>query len=337
MMSQHTLGFYHQDEIKEYVLKNEYLEIHALNHGATITAIYMADRHGTKENIVCAFEDKMDFVKDRDLYLNKIVGPVAGRIAFGKYPYGSLKPFPSKHHLHGGEHGLSFQCFDVQMQVPDTLIFTLKTNHQSDGYLGQFHYRILYRLEKNQLVMEIEASSDHDNLLNLTSHLYFNLSGNLQRDIMQHELCIPSQYVADIHTDGYPYRIIPIKKGSGLDFMQRRVIQDGYSDDDPFFQYTKGLDHPFLLTSSPITLYDPASGRQLTIHTDRKAIVVYASNYFNETHHFEHHVLGRPHLAIALEPQECPNGINIEEVKQKAYYPAYSPYHAKTTYVFDVR
>ncbi len=337
MMSCQTLGFTQQHEVKEYVLKNDVIEVHALNYGATISAIYTPDRHGNYENVVCAFEDPMDFIDDHDLYLNKIVGPVAGRIAFGKYPYGSLKPFPSKHHLHGGEHGISFQWFEVQTQVPDTLIFSLETHHQADGYPGNFHYRIIYRLEKNQLIMEMEAISDHDNLLNLTSHLYFNLSGDLKRDIMQHQLCIPSQKVLDIHPDGYPYRIISIPKHSGLDFMEGRIIQDGYREDDPFFQYTHGLDHPFLLASKPITLYDPISGRHLTMTTDRQALVAYAANYFNEHHHFEHHIVGRPHLAIALEPQECPNGINIEEVEDKAYYLANTPYHAKTTYTFDVQ
>ena len=74
-----------QGAVYAYTIQNEAIHMTALNFGAVITELKTSDRSGNMENVVAAFSDIMDYERQQGPYLNAVVAPVAGRIAYGSY------------------------------------------------------------------------------------------------------------------------------------------------------------------------------------------------------------------------------------------------------------
>ena len=114
----------------------------ALNFGAVITELKTSDRSGNMENVVAAFPDIMDYERQQGPYLNAVVSPVAGRIAYGSYSMENtvhqLSINNGCHHLHGGTGGISRQLFHVeeeeQMCIRDS-------HNDAGGYSAVYPYQ----------------------------------------------------------------------------------------------------------------------------------------------------------------------------------------------------
>lgn len=324
--------------IQEYIIQNEEIKVTAINYGAAITGIYTKDKDGKFENIVCNYEDINDYINQPGPYLNEVVGPTAGRIAYGKCGTMNLSINSSPHHLHGGNKSISFQFFQCE-QKEDRLIFTLLTNHVEDGYpQGDVLYKVTYQIKNNSLIIKHEATPKNEYPLYMTSHLYFNLSGNLKRDILSQELMIDSSKRVSIHPKGHPDKIQTIEKNSAFDFKTIRNIGDAFETGDKEFEWTRGFDCAYIFDNKDLRMYDPISKREMKITTTANSVVVYSSNYFDDSLQFKNNISGKPQLALALETQQIPNGINIENIDSNKYYHNYNqPFYQQTEYKFKVR
>ena len=139
-----------QGAVYAYTIQNEAIHMTALNFGAVITELKTSDRSGNMENVVAAFPDIMDYERQQGPYLNAVVSPVAGRIAYGSYSMENtvhqLSINNGCHHLHGGTGGISRQLFHVE-EEEQALHFHLECRHDMDGFpQGTYRYDIWYRL-----------------------------------------------------------------------------------------------------------------------------------------------------------------------------------------------
>lgn len=338
-----AIRIYKNKPIYEYTLCNEYVEVSALNYGATITSIKTRDKNGEMANILVSFDEVDSYFTEPDPYLNALVGPVAGRIAHGKYIVdGNTKQLSinsGDNHLHGGQTGISKQIFEVKKiedEDAQILRFSLVCNHDLDGFEGEYNYIIDYILEGNSFSIVSKCIPEKRTIINMTSHMYFNLSGDLKTSIENHGLLIPAKNKAIICEDGYPSAIEKIIEESAFDFSSSQSIGNNYRKGNKEFSITRAFDTAFLLEcNSPIILNDSESGRILKIETDQRSVVVYTANYFDDKLILNHGKKGYPFCGVALETQDIPNGINIDAENQKVY-DSNTPYIQKTTYTFDV-
>lgn len=329
------------EKLIEYTIDNGMIRLSALNYGACITGIYVADREGTRENIVARFADREDFVKQGGPYLNAAVGPYAGRVAYGTYRDKDgehhLSINNGKHHLHGGMSGISMQYFQVRRES-DALHFHLKTSHEADGYpQGTYVYDIEYRLIKDQLIITLHAQPPKRSLLSMTNHLYFNLAGEGKESICSHELRLDSTKRGRIHADGHPDAIIDIPQYDPYDFHTQVKIKDRYDANNAELAITDGYDTPFLLGKDGVTLYHAQSGRTMEITTDAAAIVVYSANGFDENLCFNRGMKGYPHAFLALELQSFPNTVNLLGDHDACFFEPKRPFHQTTAYRFTCK
>ncbi len=340
-MSTKTL-FYKNDqiEIHEYSLKNDYIELKVIDFGATVTELKTKDKDGQFENIIASFDEPKDYIEQPGPYLNAIVAPVAGRIANGHYELDGVDYHLSinngVNHLHGGETGVSKQVFDVK-EEENQLIMTLRTVHSADGFVeGEFSYQVIYSIDGSKLKIDYLGVPPKKSILNMTTHLYFNLSGDLKRSIESQELCIPTQTKLKIHDDGYPYVEEPIQKESAFDFNHLSQIGDRISKGNPEFALTKALDTPFKLENGFLELRDPLSKRKMVMTTDAPSVVVYTANYFDDALLLNGGKKGYELCSIALETEDVPNGINIYKSQNYNVYTPANPYKQTTVYEFSV-
>lgn len=307
-------------EIKTYIIKNENLEVHVLNYGGTVDKIYCKDEHGNMENVVLSYHKKEDYINFPGPYLNALVGPIAGRIKDGKYGNRTFSINNGENHLHGGFSGVSFDFWNIE-QVSDTqLICTLSKNHTEDGYHGDFEYKVTYTLENDELVINYDNHCTEPNPFGSTSHMYFNLSGDLKRGLYDHLITSNITKMEVLDNQGAPCGVETIEKGSCFDFTEGKVFGDALKANHPQFVITEGgIDHPFVV-NGPITLEDPISKRVLTITTDAPCVVVYTSNFIDDTTIFQNETVGYKHIAVAIELQDFANGINLGLTEEKTYY-----------------
>lgn len=329
---------YHDEDVYAYTIGNAALEVTAIDFGATITSIKTKDRHGKVENVVVDFLNPQDYIDCPGPYLNAVVGPVAGRIAYGEYDLDGVKQHLSinngSNHLHGGASGVSKQRFHVTAGE-NTLCFTLAAHHDIDGYKGLFQYEIVYRVTGDTLHIEYNCTPEHKTVLNMTSHLYFNLSGEMKSDIHGHELLLPSSHKLKIHEDGFPCCKETIEEESTFDFSTLRSIGENFALGSDEYQLTRGYDTPFLLDEgNKIILHCKESGRTLTIQTDQKSVVAYTANWFDDSMVMNEGRHAYPFCSIALETQDPANGVNIDNVETNQIFDHDHPYHQHTAYTF---
>ena len=66
-----------------------------------------------------------------------------------------------------------------------------------EGYPGTVTANVTHMLtDKNELVVDYQATTDKPTIVNLTHHSYFNLGGAKTPDILGHELSIPADRYA---------------------------------------------------------------------------------------------------------------------------------------------
>ena len=75
-----------------------------------------------------------------------------------------------------------------------------------EGYPGNLDITVIYALNnKDELTINYEAKTDKTTIVNLTQHSYFNLSGNFNNNILNHELVINADSFIPVDTLFNPF------------------------------------------------------------------------------------------------------------------------------------
>ncbi len=317
-------------------IKQKNIEITFINYGATIYNINVPDFKGNMENVLIQYKHLENYI-DNKRYLNSIVGPTAGRIKDATFNLLDKqiildKNFLGKHNLHGGKDCFSFKQFKYYIEdnsKETKVIFSLEMSEDNQNYPGNQKYKIIYTIIEGKLSIDYYAITDKTTLVNLTNHAYFNLSGNLKNDILNHKLQINASNIIEL--DG---EFIPIKKrhilGSKFDFTNLRTIKD---------EKFNGIDHPYLLdevtlNKPQVKLIDPISRRILTVYTTYDTIVCYTDNYLMN-YELQYNAKNKKHMGICFETQNPPNGIKIDKLESSILNPGELYYH-HTDFVFSI-
>ncbi|MEH7384210.1 aldose epimerase family protein [Bacillus sp. JJ1521] len=307
--------------IHAYTIENDQgMSFRCINYGCIITDMITPDKNGNLENVVLGFDKIEDYLKYSP-YFGAIVGPISGRIKAGQFELDgtvyNLEKNENNNHLHGGAKGFSNLVWDATViEQPEEVgvEFSYVRQDGEGGYPGTVTTKVRYLLNnKNEFKITMSAVSDKNTILNLTNHTYFNLSGNIKDDILQHELTLKSDRFLELNDELLPTGVMLDVTGTAFDFQNGRKIVDGTIADNPQnILAGNGYDHPLLLTSNQnqeIQLSDETSGRTLIVETNQPAVVVYTSNQLEGDFEIRG-IKARPYLGICLETQGLPDAIN---------------------------
>ena len=288
----------------------------AINYGCIITKINVPDQDGKYENIVLGHDTLDEYLND-PYFLGAVVGRVAGRIKGGNFELDgqniTLAKNDSRNHLHGGVKGFDKVVWEAAV-IDDGVLFSYFSRDGEEGYPGNLNIEVTYRLNNdNELSIQYRAQTDQKTLLTVTNHSYFNLSGNMQRDVLNHSLLLKSSRFLELDEEFLPTGSLMDVKDTPFDFTTEGTMKTGAESSHPQNVLVgNGYDHPFILETNhdnEIVLKDPESGRTLTVETDEPAVVVYSGNSLKGEGDFRG-VPSRKYLGICLETQTCPNGIH---------------------------
>lgn len=333
--------------ITAYTLVNDHgMEVGALDYGCIITKIIVPDRNGARGNVVLGFDTIEEYVEHAP-YFGAVVGRVAGRIAGAEFELEGKTYQLAKNnhgnHLHGGLLGFDKVIWNVEtFETADSagLVFSYLSKDGEEGYPGNLDIKITYTLTNdNVLEISYEAESDRTTLVNLTNHSYFNLSGDLKRDILQHQLTLKSDRFLELSPDLIPTGEFLNVEHTAFDFREGRNIIDGVESEHPQnILAGKGYDHPFLLAANEneeIVLTDEESGRVLTVETNQPAVVLYTGNQLRGDFSIRG-VQARPYIGLCLETQGLPDAIHHKNFPPVILKKG-EQHHSVTTYRFTVK
>jgi aldose 1-epimerase len=320
------------------------MEVTSINYGCIITSILTPDQYGIKENIVLGF-DSLEEYKKHSPYFGAVVGRFAGRIQGSSFTLDGvsyhLPRNNGQNHLHGGVKGFDKAIWDIEVVMGKQeakVVYSYLSPDGEEGYPGNLHIKVIYTLsDRDELTISYEAVSDKNTLLNVTNHSYFNLSGNLKRDTLEHELTIKSDFFLELGEDLIPTGELLSVQGTTFDFRQGRKLQDGIQFQHPQNKLAGGYDHPFVLNehnNREIELRDKESGRMLTIETDQPSVVLYSGSQLSSDYTIRG-VQCRKYLGVCLETQGFPDNIHHPHLPS-TILEAGKVYQSQTKYLFGL-
>ena len=306
--------------VQIYTLTNKNgLVARITNYGATLTELHVPDRAGTLADVVLGFDD-LDGYRKGTAYFGAIVGRVANRIMNASFELEgqrySLAANDRPHHLHGGRTGwdkVIWNARPVDTADGPALELTYVSKDGEEGYPGTVTARTVYTLtSKNELKVEMDATTDKTTLVNMAHHSYWNLGGYNSGTILDHELMLN----ADQYTPGTPMvpdgRVVSVK-GTPFDFTSVKAVGRDLKQTGgkPI-----GYDHNFVVNGPPnqlrpvARLRDPKSGRVMTVAADQPGVQFYTGNFLDGSAKGKGATYGQ-YAALCLETQKFPNAINV--------------------------
>lgn len=167
-----------------------------------------------------------------------------------------------------------------------------------------------------------EAVTDAPTVLNPTNHSYFNLGGPGSGHAGGHELRIAASRFTPVDGDLIPAGAPADVADTRFDFRRTRKVGSGY---DHNFVLDKGVTDTAVEVAE---LYDPASGRVLTVATTEPGLQLYTADHLGEPF--------APGDGVALETQHFPDSPNRPEFPSTVLRPG-EAFRSETVYGFSVR
>jgi aldose 1-epimerase len=278
---------------EEYIIQNHGgMKATLSNYGARLIEFLVPDRSGNLSNVVLGFDTHDEYVENVNIYLGATIGRVAGRIAKSKFQAQGLgiDLIANEHgnHLHGGRETALDRVYwagkVVREDHSQSVIFTYISPSGEAGYPGELSIEVTYTLtDQNQLIITYRAVTSAKTPINLTNHTYWNLHDSGASDILSHQLRLNSDQIITMDSQLLPIGGFSSVSELGMDFSTLRPISQALpnSSTEPW----PGIDNTFVIIDAEIgkikeaaTLYDPASGRKMTITTTETSVQVYTAN-----------------------------------------------------------
>lgn len=286
-----------QVPITVYTLRNTNgVETKITNYGGIVISLKVPDRNGKFDDVVLGFNKAEDYVKN-DPYLGAIIGRYGNRIAKGRFTLNGveykLAVNNGENHLHGGIKGFDKVVWtgrQIKTKAGPAVVLTYLSKDGEEGYPGNLRVRVVYTLtNKNELKIDYSATTDKDTVVNLTHHSYFNLSGEGNGDILDHQLQINADRFVPTDAGSIPTGELRKVAGTPFDFLTSQAIGARINQDDEQLKLGNGYDHTYVINGRPGTLRlaatarETGSGRAMEVWTTEPGVQLYTGNFLDGT------------------------------------------------------
>jgi aldose 1-epimerase len=324
-------------------------EVRAIAYGAIIVSVRAPDRRGQRDDVVLGCDDLEGYLT-RSRYFGAVVGRYGNRIANGRFTLDGrtfqLATNNGPNHLHGGMKGFDKVVWRAQPYARDghtAVAFSYTSPDGEEAYPGTLNARVSYTLtERNEIVVEYEATTDKPTPVNLTQHSYFNLAGEGRGDILQHVLSLDADRFTPVDDTMIPTGELAPVGGTPFDFRQPAAIGARIGADHEQLRRGTGYDHNFVLRDGPARggvrraarVVEPTTGRTLDVATTEPGVQFYSGNHLASQIGKGGHAYG-PRTGFCLETQHFPDSPNHSHFPSTILRPG-TTYRSKTVFTFGV-
>jgi aldose 1-epimerase len=319
------------------------------NYGGTVVSLTAPDRSGKFADVVLGMEDLAGYLKGVPFF-GATIGRYGNRIGHGQFKLdGKTYNLPKNdgdNTLHGGPEGFDKRVWTAhEMNGADGpgLELTYLSKDGEMGFPGNLSAKVVFTLtNKNELKIDYTATTDKDTVVNLTNHSYFNLAGQGEGDILQHQVTINADRFTPVDSGLIPTGELRAVKGTPFDFTKATAIGARIGQNDQQLQFGKGYDHNWVLnkgnggSTKAAEVYEAKSGRVMEVWTTEPGLQFYTGNFLDGTIRGKG---GRVYVhrgAFCMETQHFPDSPNKPSFPSTELKPG-ATYHTTTMYRFSVR
>lgn len=333
--------------IKQYELVTPSIRVKAINYGGIITNIEVPDRYGSWQDIVLGYDDLADY-EHKNRFFGALIGRYANRIKHGLAKItdntAQLSINRPPHQLHGGFKGFDKQIWqaETEQRVDSVALhLTLTSPDGHEGYPGRLQVKVSYIVTlKGELLVEYRANTNKETIFNPTQHSYFNLSGNGESDILDHQLTLNAKNFVELNAESIPTGNLLNVKDTALDFRKEKSIGRDIFSNDKQLLIARGYDHYFVAQAKRGTLteiahlYHQASGRSLRVSATEQGAQIYSANYLNNTVIGKNAIPARRYQGICIETGQLPNAPAEKQFDSYILSPD-KPFYSLTKFAFS--
>ncbi|MDR0955330.1 MAG: galactose mutarotase [Rikenellaceae bacterium] len=294
------------------------------NLGATIVAVGVPDRAGKIADVALGYNNFTDYAFDGN-YFGKTVGRFANRIAEGRFTLDGktyrVAVNNGRNHLHGGIKNFGEVIWEGRVEK-NRVVFGYVSPDGDEGYPANLGVEVIYDWSNDcELEITYLAKSDAPTLVNLTNHVYFNLSGEGSGDILSQVLQMNASRYLPTDDGSIPLGEPAPVAGTPMDFTSPKPIgRDIDSTDFEQIRFGSGYDHFWVIDGwepgklvQAARVSDPASGRRLEVLTTQPGFMFYSGNHLGGSGHTKSGVPVAPRSGYAIECQYYPDSPNRPE------------------------
>ena len=315
-----------------------YLQL--LEYGAAIQKLVIPDRDGRHLDVVLGYDTVSDY-QQYDGYFGAVIGRCANRIRNASFILGGkqiqLIANEGKNSLHGGMHSFDAKIWSVS-RSDQSVCFQLCSPDGEAGYPGNLEFSVRYTFNNShQLIIEYEAVSDQDTLLNPTNHAYFNLSGHQYNRLDGHLVEVLAETVLENDEETLPTgKQIPVSS-TVYDFRTPATLAVGLVQPHSNMLACKGYDHNYCLNGSGFRRIGSAaseiSGISMQIFSSMPGLQLYTGNNITPRRGkdgIEYH----QYSGVCFETQYFPDAIHHPQFLQPILT-AGKRFYSRTEYHFS--
>ncbi|MFE2281060.1 aldose epimerase family protein [Streptomyces sp. NPDC059454] len=311
-------------KVHSWSLENGGTRMKVLSYGGIVRALEIPDRRGRYTNVSLGFDTLEEYVASSP-YFGALIGRYGNRIDKGRFTLDGttyqLSVNDGENSLHGGSQGFDKRVWDVEpfTRGSDVGLYLYYTSVDGEmGYPGTLRTKVTYTLTRNgDWRVDYEATTDKATVVNLTSHVYWNLAGEGSGSIYDHELSIAASRYTPVDSGLIPTGELARVAATPFDFRRAKPIGRDIRTAHQQVLYGQGFDHNWVLdkgvTSRPeqvALLRDPSSGRTLRIATNEPGLQFYSGNFLDGTLVGTGGRVYRQGDGLCLETQHFPDSPN---------------------------
>jgi aldose 1-epimerase len=338
--------------VYSYILTNKKgLQAEIINYGADLVSLKVPDRDGKTADVVLGYDTVQGYETDKS-YFGASIGRYGNRIAEGQFTLDGVVVHLPKNDgpntLHGGTTGFNKRLWigtDHSRADAQVLELTYTSPDGEMGFPGTLKVKVTYTLprDKNEIRIDYSATTDKDTVLNLTNHSYFNLTGAVTQEILNHQLTLRAPEFTPVDSTLIPTGELRKVSGSPFDFTKAIAIGARINQDDEQLKFGKGYDHNWVLEKAkPGTLrpaaevFEPTTGRVLEVFTTEPGIQFYSGNFLDGTVHGKGGQLYAHRTGFCLETQHFPDSPNHPNFPSTVLKPG-ETFQSTTVFRFSTR
>ncbi|MEU9751657.1 aldose epimerase family protein [Streptomyces althioticus] len=310
--------------VDRWTLENGGTRMEVLSYGGIVHSLEIPDRRGRYANVSLGLRTLEEYVASSP-YFGALIGRYGNRIGEGTFTLDGtryqLSVNDGDNSLHGGEQGFDKRVWDVEpfTRGSDVGLHLYYTSADGEmGYPGTLRTKVTYTLTRHgDWRVDYEAVTDRPTVVNLTSHVYWNLAGEGSGGITDHELSIAASRYTPVDAGLIPTGERAKVAGTPFDFRRAKPVGRDIRTAHQQLLYGQGFDHNWVLdkgvTARPehaATLRDPASGRTLRIATNEPGLQFYSGNFLDGTLVGSGGRVYRQGDGLCLETQHFPDSPN---------------------------
>ena len=321
-----------QEQINEYIIFNEKLQLNILDYGAIIRKFIYKGK-----DIVLGYDDLQDY-EDNIHYFGASIGRCANRIEKGRFRLDGkiydLEQNNDINHLHGGSNGLHKQVWSLESLTQESLILKRVQKSQDDNYPGDLTIYAKFILQDDSLIINYEYSNNENSIADLTSHSYFNLDA--KGDIRMHKVYLNSSLVNNINEIMIPTGEVTHTIDTAFDFTKFQNLGDMLEKNKLELESPRGYDHNFIIDTKNknikniedrfgdissfgyknqdlnlnAIISNSNSSLTMAVYSNTPCFQLYTGNFIDNVKGKNGNIYNK-HAGLCIEPQLVPNSINM--------------------------